>query len=376
MSFRHLPDTDRVSAWRVHMDVRSRWLALLLLVFVACGGPPKPKASGGKAAASGGTAAPAADAGDATGAEAANVPPGPSPPGLDLTPEQRKTRVAGHVQSAQAALNSGNPNVEVAIREAQAALQVDEGSLEAMLALAHANYLKGYLELTEDILTKAESRGAGNRKELHFLKGLVFERTDRNDEALAAFERAVEIDDGYKNGLQNLAAHYLRNKRYQQASEILERLTGTLKVQDASVWTNLATAYRGLSADAAASDVTRRNALLIKAAATYDRALKANPNYGPAYYNLGLLYLDADPFPAGAKDMDKLERLTKARGYFEQYRDKPGANQKLADEQAQLAQKLYDREQLARKKLEDAERRRKEADEKAKNLENDEGGFE
>ena len=46
--------------------------------------------------------------------------------------------------------------------------------------------------------------------------------------------------------------------------------------------------------------------LIMSAEAAYKRALSVNANYGPAYFNLALLYLDADPFPSGGGTLDTL----------------------------------------------------------------------
>jgi tetratricopeptide (TPR) repeat protein len=387
MKIQHLVTTDRTASWRVSNGVGTLVVSVVFVVFAAaCGGKTKPEPT---VAGPAGQRAPSADSTTADEAPMAAPPAdgasdvsdptlalgaGPTPPGLDLPEAEKRSRVVAHVRAGKHALAQKNP--EAAGREAQSALALDETSLDAMIVLAHANYMKGYLDLAEDILNKAEKRGGTARKELHFLRGLIYERTERQNEALAAFEKAVAIDPNYKSGLINLGAHYLKNKRFDQAVEVYERLTGSMKVEEPQAIVNLGTAYRGRSAEAAASNITERNALLLKAQATYQRALSRHPNYAPAYYNMGLLYLDADPFPESGKDMDKLARLDKARTYFEQYKGKPGANQKLASDQLALTANLADRERSARKKLEDAERRRKEADSKAKDLEKDQGGFE
>ena len=60
----------------------------------------------------------------------------------------------------------------------------------------------------------------------------------------------------------------------------------------------------------------------------YKRALQANSSYGAAYYNLGLLYLDNDPYPGIS---DSLARLNQSKQYFDQYKNMPAVDMKLYD---------------------------------------------
>ena len=72
--------------------------------------------------------------------------------------------------------------------------------------------------------------------------------------------------------------------------------------------------------------------------------------YGPAYFNLGLLYLDADPFPSGGGQLDTMQRLNAAKGFFDQYKNMPGVDMKLYDERMKDVAKLIKREEKRRKK--------------------------
>jgi tetratricopeptide (TPR) repeat protein len=126
-------------------------------------------------------------------------------------------------------------------------------------------------------------------------------------------------------------------------------------MKDASVWTNLGSAYRGHSLDFATTDITMRNKLVLKAEESYKRAISRDKNYGNAYYNMGLLYLDADPYPVGNGEMDRVTRLKNAKTYLDEYRRLPKADQSLVDETSAVVQKLLDREALLRKKKADRE---------------------
>lgn len=351
---------------------------LLAAALAACGGKDKkesatPAGGGGGGAAAGGAPAGGGGGGGEGGAAAEgdgeassfDPGPGPQPPGLDLPPEKKKAQVAEHVKRGQEGLDRANdPNF--AIQEAKAALAVDETSVDAMVLLAHANYVKGYYDQVEDVLNKALERGGAKNKKLHFLMGLIHEKANHPEKALDSYQKAVALDPNYKSAVMNLGVHLLKNKKWQEAATLYERLTGELGMKTAAAFTNLGSAYRGLSAEFTTSDVKRRNELLLKAEAQYNKAKSMSRTYANAYYNLGLLYLDADPFPQGKDDMDLIKRLQRAKAFFADYRSMPGADQKLADEQVAVAQKLIDKEQRARAKAAEREKKRKEREAKDK----------
>lgn len=368
-----------------HTCARRFGVLLLAAALAACGGKDKKEAAapagggGGGGAAGGGATAGAGGggggegggvvgAGESGGGDPNFDPgPGPQPPGLDLAPEVRKQRVAEHVKRGQEGLDRANdPNF--AIQEAKAALAVDETSVAAMVLLAEANYVKGYYDQVEDVLGKALERGGAKNKKLHFLMGLIHEKNNHPEKALESYQKAVALDPDYKSALMNLGVHLLKNKKWQEAATTYERLTGELAYRTPAAFTNLGSAYRGLSAEFTTTDMKRRNELLLKAEAQYNKAKNLNKNYAAAYYNLGLLYLDADPFPQGKDDMDLIKRLQRAKSYFDEYRTMPGADHKLADEQVAVAQKLIDKEQRARAKAAEREAKRKarEAKDKAR----------
>jgi Tfp pilus assembly protein PilF len=345
-------------------SARSLAAALLALGLIACGGKSKqdaaqPGPTGGSPRA--GTAGQAAPAGqDATGATAEG---GVRPPGLDLTPAEKQKRVAAHLKRGQTALDNRR-DADLAAGEAKMALAVDETSVDAMVLLAESYYVKGYYDLVQDVLDKAQQRGGGNNKRLHFMFGLVHDRGKKPDEALASYQKAVAIDASYRSALMNLGVHQLRNKRFQEAAALYERLTGPLGYRTPASYTNLGSAYRGMSAEFNTSDVNRRNELLLKAERAYKQALTVNRSYANAYYNMGLLYLDADPYPEGKGDMDLIKRLQRAKTQFAEYRRLAGADQKLADEQVAVAQKLIDKEERARQKARERDAKQKARDAK------------
>jgi hypothetical protein len=88
----------------------------------------------------------------------------------------------------------------------------------------------------------------------------------------------------------------------------------------------------------------------MSAEASYKKALASNANYGAAYFNLALLYLDSDPFPSGGGALDTLQRLNAAKAFLDQYKNAPGVDIKLYDERMKDVTKAITREEKRRKK--------------------------
>jgi tetratricopeptide (TPR) repeat protein len=179
--------------------------------------------------------------------------------------------------------------------------------------------------------------------------GLVYDHTNRPEQAFLAYKKAVELNGSFVSARINFGVHQLRNKQYGEAQATFEKITRELGRNDAVTLTSLGSAYRGRSADYPPGS-GERNQLIVSAEAAYKRALATNPNYGPAYFNLGLLYLDADPFPSGGGSLDTLQRLSAAKGFLDQYKNMPGVDMKLYDERLKDVNKAIKREESRRKK--------------------------
>src|SRR4029079_8666220 len=83
------------------------------------------------------------------------------------------------------------------------------------------------------------------------------------------------------------------------------------------------------------------------AEAAYKRALQASPSYGPAYYNLGLPYLDNQPFP-GLRDNLLLRNTSKS--YFDNDKNMRGVDMKLSDDRMKDVTKAIKRAEKQQKK--------------------------
>jgi len=348
-------------------------IAILVCVVAACGGDSKkggattPKAGsddqsmkdaepGGGGAGSGG-ANPTPGGGPAGGGPAA-PPGGPAVdpissgppiviPNMDPDPQAAKAQVDSHLTIARAALAAATPDPDTALREAREALKFDAANVDAAGMVAFAYYHKKLYDTAELVLDDLFKRDqAKSNANVFYVYGLVYEHTNRPDQALKAYTQAVAINPNFPSALVNLGAFQLRNKQYTEAATTFERLTQQFNRNDAITLTSLGSAYRGRSGDYQAGD-PNRDQLIRQAEGAYRKAMQANPSYGPAYYNMGLLYLDADPFPGIA---DPLQRVNAAKGFFDQYKNMPGVDIKLFDERMKDVTKLIKRIQKQQKK--------------------------
>lgn len=278
-----------------------------------------------------------------------------------MSPAVRAGVVKQHLEAGTKAITAGD--ADAVIREARAVLEADETSVEAMITLAHGFYLKGYDDKTEAILQLAKKNPAGEQSPLVWmLLGLVADRGGtREDEALAAYEKALLLKPDYAAAMTNAGAIYLKRKRYADAVTTFENVV-RLDPKSVKAHTHLGAAYRGRSGDVV-GEAAQRDDFLRKAEKELHAAVKQDPGYAPAQYNMGLLYLDADPFPG----LETIPRLQAAMKYMSDFKQAMGPNLKAGDpvdEYMAGAEKSIDREtkRLDKKRKRDEEKKQKEAE--------------
>jgi tetratricopeptide (TPR) repeat protein len=350
-----------------------KFAAVLLAVVVACGGGNKKKDTtptgggsgsgqqsmtdngpngtgntGGGNTGGGNTGNPLPDPNGGNGGGGGDPTAGPPivPPNLDTDPAQAKAQVDAHLTIAKNALAQATPDADKALSEARAALAIDAANVDAAAYVAFAYYHKKLYDTAElvlDDLFKRES--AKQNAQVYYVYGLVYDHTNRPDRARLAYQKAVEINPNHSSALVNLGVHQLKNGQYVEATATFERLTQQFNRNDAVTLTSLGSAYRGHSADF--QQGPERDKLVQTAEKSYKAALQANANYGPAYYNLGLLYLDTDPYPGIS---DPLARLNAAKAFFDQYKNMPGVDIKLYDSRMKDVDKVIKRIQKQQKK--------------------------
>jgi tetratricopeptide (TPR) repeat protein len=301
---------------------------------------PVPSGAGVPTTSAGGSAAKPSPTAAATPATpAATVPDaGPPivPPNLDTDPAQAKSQVDQHLGVAKQALNQQTPDADTALREAKAALAIDASNVDAAAMVAFAYYHKHLYDTAEIVLDDLFKRDSAKKNaNVFYVYGLVYDHTNRAELALNAFQKAVALDPNFASAQIDLGVHQLQNKQYADAQATFENVTQHFNRTDAITLTSLASAYRGHAGDYSPGN-GNRDQLITRAASTYKKAIAANPNFGSAYYDLGLLYLDADPFP----NTDTLARLNAAKSYFDQYKNMPNADMKLYEQRTKEVTKL------------------------------------
>lgn len=279
------------------------------------------------------------------------APPPIVPPDLDLPAADQQERVQAHLANARGALRGAARDPDRALSEARAALRADAGNIDAVVLMAHAYHAKDLDDTAEVVLDMVYKEREASRSNpgLYHVYGLIYDATGRPERALLAYQKAVALDPDHRSALINLGAHFLDNRMFADAVRIYERLTRELGAASAAIWTNLGSAYRGHSSDYPAES-PRHGELLRQAETAYRRALSVDRRYANAYYNLGLLYLDAGDFPGPGGPMDKLERLQRAKTYFDEYRGSRGADMDLVADRLKQVDKLIKRETKRRKR--------------------------
>ena len=370
---------DRLASSSVYTRMTRTFGALLFCALAACGGGSKkggttptngtgsgatggntptgmndtgtPPSSGGGGGGAGTPGMPDTGGGAGGGDTGAANEPQVQFPNLDPDPAQAKSQVDQQLAVAkQALMQQPTPDADGALRAAKQALAIDASSVDAAAYVAFAYYHKKQYDTAELVLDELFKRPTAKQNQnVFYVYGLVYDHTNRPEQALLAYRKAVELNPSFASAQINLGAHQLRNKQYGEAQTTFEKLTKELGKSDAITLTSLGSAYRGRSGDSPPGSQDR-NQFILAAEASYKRALSANPNYGPAYYNLGLLYLDADPFPSGGGSLDTMMRLNAAKGFFDQYKNMPGVDIKLYDERMKDVSKLIKRAQKQQKK--------------------------
>jgi tetratricopeptide (TPR) repeat protein len=273
--------------------------------------------------------------------------PNVSMPNYDPDPAQARSQVEQHLQVARNALGGPSPDGDTALREARLALEVDAASIDAAAMVAFAYYHKKLYDTAELVLDDLFKRDAAKQNaNVYYVYGLVYDHTGRAEQAVLSLRKAVELNPNHASAWVNLGVHQLQNTQYAEAQRTFERLVNQFGRGDVVTLTSLGSAYRGRAADYPAA-TPEHDDNVRRAEAAYKRALQVSASYGPAYYNLGLLYLDNDPFPGLS---DTLLRLNTSKTYFDQYKNMPGVDMKLYDDRMKDVTKAIKRAEKQLKK--------------------------
>jgi tetratricopeptide (TPR) repeat protein len=262
---------------------------------------------------------------------------GPQPSAL---PGQPGGDPAPDTQAAAAALKRGR--YEDAIAACKRALQRDERYVPALVVMAKSYYYLKKYELSGAIIDLVQKLDTSNAEAYNLLGFLALQRNDTIS-ATAAFKKATESKGDYGVAWNSLAAMYLSSKNYDAALDAAQNAVRNLPNFD-KAHLNLGSALRGKQQ-------------YPEAEREYRKALELNASYADAYFNLGVLYLDAPKMG----ELDLVTKLNTAIGHFAKYKNL--ASYRLAkddpvDGYIDEARKGIDREQ---KRL-DRQRKQQERD--------------
>jgi tetratricopeptide (TPR) repeat protein len=218
---------------------------------------------------------------------------------------------------------------------ARRALKCDERFVPALIALLKASRAQGRDELADSILDQALQVDP-NVAELHFLDGERLKaEPGRLREAMAAYERAVQLRASYAEARMALGIQLLAGGNYPGALshfQAAERLVPTLP----AVHVNLGDAYRA----------TKQ---WTESQRAYRRALELQSKLPEAHYGLGLLFLSAaGDFPG----LDALTAYEKAVDELNRYRSEMGPRLAKDDQSQEYLRDLDRMIKRARRQLE------------------------
>jgi len=189
---------------------------------------------------------------------------------------------------------------EEVVREAKSILRRDERNVEAMVAMARANYWMERYELTKAILNRA-SELAPERSDIYFLFGLVATANEESGRAISNFEKAIEHNGRFAEAYNNLGLLYDDAGDHEGAARQFEAAINHYPGFEAAIL-NLGNAYKGLGE-------------LKQAEEQFKKVLEMDSDHAAAYFNLGALYLDAE-----VPGMKKIPRLQKSIEMLNEYK--------------------------------------------------------
>lgn len=189
---------------------------------------------------------------------------------------------------------------EDVIREAKELLRREERNVDAMLAMAEANYRLGRYELSKAILTRAVEI-TPDRGEIYYKVGMVEIKREDDDAAKANFEKAIEVQPRYPEARNNLGVLYHKARDYDGAIEQFE--------QAIAVWPGFKQAFLNKG------NAHKGKGEFTEAEQAFKRAIKLDEAYLDAHFNLAILYLESE-----VPGIEKIPRLQKAIDTLNDYK--------------------------------------------------------
>lgn len=171
-------------------------------------------------------------------------------------------------------------------RQARELLRRDEQNIEAMIALAEANYRLEKYELARAILERGVKIDP-ERGELFYRNGLVELKLGNKAKARGNFEEAVRVQPRLPEAHNNLGVLMHEARDYENA--ITHYRKAISDWPDFKVaWLNMGNAYKG-------------QGKFKEAETSFKKAIEADADYADAHFNLALLYLESDMAGVGVE---------------------------------------------------------------------------
>lgn len=176
--------------------------------------------------------------------------------------------------------------------QARELLRKDEQNVDAMMALANANYRLGRYELSRAILERA-AKLAPERGDIFYRYALVELKLDNKVGARSNFEQAISNQANFPEAHNNLGVLYHEARDYENAIASFEAAV--------RFWPDFKEAYLNLG------NAHKGKGQFRDAEVAFRKAIEIDSDFGDAHFNLALLYLESD-----VPGMDALQRYQKA----------------------------------------------------------------
>jgi len=234
--------------------------------------------------------------------------------------------------------------IDEAIKLSMDILKMDEKDTGAMLNLAEGYYLQKKYELAQMALDNVKEINP-KIPMIYILDGYICLATrcldmQNKQEAISSFKKALEIRDDLPEIHCNLGFIFNEAGDYENAIQELNKALN-YKPDFNYARLNLANSYRGMR-------------MYEEAENEYNKVLKTGKESGKVTFDLGILYLDMErEFKYGG---DSIDRLKKAKQYFEKYL----ADNKISkEEEVKVTDYIKEADKKIRQKEADIEREKK-----------------
>ncbi|MDY0060840.1 MAG: tetratricopeptide repeat protein [Myxococcota bacterium] len=191
--------------------------------------------------------------------------------------------------------------VDQAVEEAKAVLKIDESNVDAMLNLAVGYTRQGKIELARMVLDIV-ARREPNNAEVEYRRALIWLKQGKKPAAIESLKKTVTLRPDFAEAHNHLGVLFLDAGDFLGAVEQFQAALGAYPgFKEAQL--NLGSALRGQQK-------------LSEAEAAYRKVIDLDRTYAPAYFNLGILFLDAK----GSDTEDRIRKLRSAIEQFNQYK--------------------------------------------------------